>query len=118
MRTSSAHRRGAARGVEEEEEERRRRERRTEEEEASRRATDDDEDEDEDDDDDDGKRRAEADARRGTSAEIFFSEPSVVAPSSPEGLASTWRQHTSKLDLGTSLVASLRASEYYRRARG
>ena len=111
MRTSSAHRRGAAHSVEEEEEERRRREHR--EEEASRRATDDD-----DDDDDDGKRRDETDAPCGTSAEVFFSEPSVVAPSSPEGLASTWRQHTSKLDLGTSLVASLRASEYYRRARG
>jgi hypothetical protein len=112
MRTSSAHRRGAAHSVEEEEEERRRREHR--EEEASRRATDDDDD----DDDDDGKRRDETDARSATSAEAFFSEPSVVAPSSPEGLASTWRQHTSKLDLGTSLVASLRASEYYRRARG
>jgi hypothetical protein len=112
MRTSSAHRRGAAHSVEEEEEERRRREHR--EEEASRRATDDDDD----DDDDDGKRRDETDAPCGTSAEVFFSEPSVVAPSSPEGLASTWRQHTSKLDLGTSLVASLRASEYYRRARG
>jgi hypothetical protein len=112
MRTSSAHRRGAAHSVEEEEEERRRREHR--EEEASRRAPDDDDD----DDDDDGKRRDETDAPCGTSAEVFFSEPSVVAPSSPEGLASTWRQHTSKLDLGTSLVASLRASEYYRRARG
>ncbi len=111
MRTSSAHRRGAAHSVEEEEEERRRREHR--EEEASRHATDDD-----DDDDDDGKRRDETDARSATSAEVFFSEPSVVAPSSPEGLVSTWRQHTSKLDLGTSLVASLRASEYYRRARG
>jgi hypothetical protein len=112
MRTSSAHRRGAAHSVEEEEEERRRREHR--EEEASRRATD----AADDDDDDDGKRRDETDAPCGTSAEVFFSEPSVVAPSSPEGLASTWRQHTSKLDLGTSLVASLRASEYYRRARG
>ena len=37
------------------------------------------------------------------------------------GLASTWQNRTSKLDLGTlgtSLVASLRASEYYRRSRG
>jgi len=36
-------------------------------------------------------------------------------------LASTWQNRTSKLDLGTlgtSLVASLRASEYYRRSRG
>ena len=37
------------------------------------------------------------------------------------GLSPTWRLDTSKLDLGalgTSLVASLRASEYYQRARG
>jgi hypothetical protein len=37
-------------------------------------------------------------------------------------LASTWQNRTSNLGtlgtLGTSLVASLRASEYYRRSRG
>jgi hypothetical protein len=71
----------------------------------------------------------------GSGAGAFFASLETVSRVSEEtsgahpsprfpGLASTWQNRTTanpKLDLGTlgtSLVASLRASEYYRRSRG
>ena len=62
-------------------------------------------------------------AARETSVSREVSEETsgTHSPRFPSRLASTWQNRTSKLDLGTlgtSLVASLRASEYYRRSRG